>query len=200
MAWQNYTFVENNITMALFHIYTPQDQQIVEQLSACDLYLIGGTAIDFWSEKLSIPKVRERSDNDLDFYTSANNINIENIVNYLNRNNFNVVRSDYMITALNRDKTIEVDILIDYGNVNESLFARDSGIAVMSPVYLFTSKFDRFSRTTDSVRHRTDHIDLIQLLRIIETLDLVSELEQLLSRQNYDNIAEERLNALIDEL
>lgn len=191
-----------NESLELFERYTDKDDIIVKTLSKYDMYLIGGTAINLWCNKLHLAKARSRSNNDLDFYTkSSNKSGIQKAIEYLETEGFtDLDKNSFIIHAVNNDHTIEVDILIDAENLPKSMFMKHAGVSVMSPVYLFASKFDRYINSFDSQRKKTDEIDLLQLLKIISIMDMVDELEQMLQTRNYDAAAERKLNSLIDRM
>lgn len=183
--------------MELFEAYTSTDHQLVKDLSKFNCYLIGGTAIDYWCNKLNIKKVRHRSKNDIDFYSRADNRQLSNVKEYLTSNGFVGPTDGYVINVARPGQ--EVDILLDYENLPNSLFIKQDGISIMSPVYLFSSKFERYINTRNKKRKETDQIDLIQLLGIIDKLKLTDELENfLLNNRSFTVIHEVELNKLIN--
>ena len=58
---------------AIFEQYTVFDIDIAKIASKYGLYLIGGTAIDLWCNYHNISSWRSRSNNDLDFWSYADN-------------------------------------------------------------------------------------------------------------------------------
>lgn len=91
----------------------------------------------------------------------------------------------------------DMDILIDY-DLNNSRFGYTvNDINVMSPIYLFTSKFDRYVNCNNAQRKTTDFKDLQTLLLLIERTNGFDELENHLSALNYDQRAEDALNGII---
>lgn len=68
---------------------------------------------------------------------------------------------------------------------------------MMSPIYLFSSKFDRYINTANIQRKETDFYDLRTLLSIIEKTNGFDELESHLSNRDYDQRAEDMLNNII---
>lgn len=185
--------------MELFEKYTEKDEFIVKELSKLKLFLIGGTAIDFWCRKLHLKSWRSRSNNDIDFYTPATNkYGIKSAIVFLRQNEFDDIAQDaFIIHAQNVDKTIEVDILIDNETLPPYLFKKDSGISVMSPIFLFASKFDRFINTYDSQRRKTDRMDLLQLMDIIVKMNIVDDFEKFLQTRHYDENAQSIIDTLI---
>ena len=179
-------------TLPLFQQYTPYDTEIVKTATRYGLYLIGGTAIDLLCRYYSIPFWRNRSDNDLDFWTSFANkerggISVED-------------SSDYMVSLELEKVKIETDILIDYDCANTKFASSINGICVMSPIYLFSSKFDRYINTANIQRKKTDFYDLRTLLSIIEKTNGFDELESHLSNRDYDQRAEDMLNDIITSM
>lgn len=185
--------------MELFEKYTEKDEFIVKELSKLKLFLIGGTAIDFWCRKLHLKPWRSRSNNDIDFYTPASNkYGIKSVITFLRQNEFDDIAQDaFIIHAQNVDKTIEVDVLIDNETLPPYLFKKDSGICVMSPIFLFASKFDRFINTYDGQRRKTDRMDLLQLMDIIVKMKLVDNFEKFLQTRHYDENAQSIIDTLI---
>ncbi|MCM1441116.1 MAG: hypothetical protein NC131_18230 [Roseburia sp.] len=183
----------------LFEAYTPTDHQVAKDLGKFDCYLIGGTAIDYWCNKLGVKKTRHRSNNDIDFWTFASNPKLASLHKYLNDEGFSFVDGCYMITATRPGQ--ELDILIDYErNLPKHLFIKQDGLAIMSPIFLFASKFDRYLNTTNAARKKTDEVDLLQLLTIIDRLNLTDKFEHFLANnRHYSSAAENKLNELISK-
>lgn len=186
-------------TLTLFQQYTPYDTEIVKTATRYGLYLIGGTAIDLLCRYYSIPFWRSRSDNDLDFWTSFANKKRNRFVKQVG-SKFGISvedSSDYMVSLELEKVKIETDILIDYDCVNKKFASSINGIGVMSPIYLFSSKFDRYINTANIQRKKTDFYDLRTLLSIIEKTNGFDELESHLSNRDYDQRAEDMLNDII---
>lgn len=182
--------------MELFEAYTSTDHQLVKDLSKFGCYLIGGTAIDYWCNKFNLKKARHRSKNDIDFYSPANNKQLSNVKEYLQTNGFVGSVDGYVINVARPGQ--EVDILLDYEKLPSWMFLKQDGIAIMSPVYLFSSKFERYINTTNKQRRDTDKVDLIQLLWIIDHLNLTDKLEDFLANnRSFTVIHEVELNKLI---
>ena len=173
-----------NNPVPLFQQYTPYDTEIVKTATRYGLYLIGGTAIDLLCRYYSVPFWRNRSDNDLDFWTSFANKERDRFVNY-------------MVSLELEGGKIETDILIDYDSSNIKFASSISEVCVMSPIYLFSSKFDRYINTANIQRKETDFYDLRTLLSIIEKTNGFDELESHLSNRDYDQRAEDMLNNII---
>lgn len=182
-----------------FQQYTPYDTDIVKMASQYDLYLIGGTAIDFLCRYYSIPFWRKRSDNDLDFWTTYKNSQKDNFINYIKCNWGFIVKedSDYMLSLKSYTIHTDTDILIDYDCNNSKFGHTVNDIKVMSPIYLFTSKFDRYLNCNNKQRKTTDFKDLQTLLILIEKINGFDELENHLYNLNYDERAEKTLNDII---
>ena len=70
----------------------------------------------------------------------------------------------------------------------------------MSPIYLFSSKFDRYINCSNIQRKEIDFKDLRTLLSIIEKINGLDDLEYHLSSLNYDQKAENMLNSIIASL
>lgn len=186
-------------TLTLFQQYTPYDAKIVKTATQYGLYLIGGTAIDLLCRYYSISFWRNRSDNDLDFWTSFANKERDKFVKQVG-SKFGISvedSSDYMVSLELEKVKIETDILIDYDCANIKFASSINGICVMSPIYLFSSKFDRYINTVNIQRKKTDFYDLRTLLSIIEKTNGFDELESHLSTLNYDQKAENELNGII---
>ena len=186
-------------TPTLFQQYTPYDTEIVKTATQYSLYLIGGTAIDLLCRYYSIPFWRNRSDNDLDFWTSFANKERDRFVKQVG-SKFGIGvedSSDYMVSLELKKVKIETDILIDYDCANTKFAYYINGIFVMSPIYLFSSKFDRYINTANIQRKKTDFYDLRTLLSIIERTNGFDELESHLSNRDYDQRAEDMLNDII---
>lgn len=189
-------------TLTLFQQYTPYDTEIVKTATRYGLYLIGGTAIDLLCRYYSIPFWRSRSDNDLDFWTSFANKERNRFVKQVG-SKFGIGvedSSDYMVSLELEKVKIETDILIDYDCVNTKFASSINGICVMSPLYLFSSKFDRYINTANIQRKKTDFYDLRTLLSIIEKTNGFDELESHLSNRDYDQRAEDMLNDIITSM
>lgn len=185
--------------LPLFQQYTPYDTEIVKTATRYGLYLIGGTAIDLLCRYYSIPFWRNRSDNDLDFWTSFVNKERDRFVKQVG-SKFGIGvedSSDYMVSLELEKVKIETDILIDYDCANTKFASFINGICVMSPIYLFSSKFDRYINTANIQRKKTDFYDLRTLLSIIEKTNGFDELESHLSNRDYDQRAEDMLNDII---
>ena len=163
-------------SLPLFQQYTPYDTEIVMAATRYGLYLIGGTAIDLLCRYYSVPFWRSRSDNDLDFWTAYDNSH-----------------KDKFIHA-------DTDILIDYDRNNCKFGYTVNDIKVMSPIYLFVSKFDRYINSNNAQRKNTDFKDLQTLLLLIDRINGFDELENHLSALNYDQRAEDALNDIIVNL
>ena len=195
----NKTLIRNKPT---FEQYTKFDMSIVKVASICGLYLIGGTAIDLLCNYYSVQFWRNRSDNDLDFWTSFDNQGRNKFIKHI-ENNFGVdieESSDYMVSLELSNAKIETDILIDRDCANEKFISSVNGINVMSPIYLFSSKFDRYINTSNALRKETDYKDLKVLLSIIEKTNGFNELENHLSDLNYNQRAEDMLNDIISSM
>ena len=188
-----------NNPVPLFQQYTPYDTEIVKTATRYGLYLIGGTAIDLLCRYYSVPFWRNRSDNDLDFWTSFANKERDRFVKQVG-SKFGIGvedSSEYMVSLELEKVKIETDILIDYDCANTKFASFINGICVMSPIYLFFSKFDRYINTANIQRKKTDFYDLRTLLSIIEKTNGFDELESHLSNRDYDQRAEDMLNNII---
>ena len=188
-----------NNPVPLFQQYTPYDTEIVKTATRYGLYLIGGTAIDLLCRYYSVPFWRNRSDNDLDFWTSFANKERDRFVKQVG-SKFGIGvedSSEYMVSLELEKVKIETDILIDYDCANTKFASFINGICVMSPIYLFSSKFDRYINTANIQRKKTDFYDLRTLLSIIEKTNGFDELESHLSNRDYDQRAEDMLNNII---
>lgn len=186
-------------TLPLFQQYTPYDTEIVKTATRYGLYLIGGTAIDLLCRYYSVPFWRNRSDNDLDFWTSFANKERDRFVKQVG-GKFGIGiedSSDYMVSLELEKVKIETDVLIDYDCANTKFASSINGICVMSPIYLFSSKFDRYINTANIQRKETDFYDLRTLLSVIEKTNGFDELESHLSNRGYDQRAEDMLNNII---
>lgn len=157
-------------TLPLFQQYTPYDTKIVKTATRYGLYLIGGTAIDLLCRYYSIPFWRSRSNNDLDFWTTYNNRHKDRFIRHIKSTLGFVVKedSDYMFSLESSTIHTDTDILIDYDRNNSKFGYTVNGIKVMSPIYLFASKFDRYVNCNNAQRKTTDFKDLQTLLLLIE--------------------------------
>lgn len=185
--------------LPLFQQYTPYDMEIVMNATRCNLYLIGGTAIDLLCRYYSVPFWRNRSNNDFDFWTSSDNQGKDRFIKLLSKE-FGIAdeySSDYHVSLTLRKAHIDTDILIDYDCTNKQFAISVNGIFIMSPTYLFASKFDRYINCSNQQRKDTDFKDLQVLLSIIEKTNGIDELERYLSTLNYDQEAENLLNSII---
>ena len=183
----------------VFQQYTEHDLPIVEMASRYGLYLIGGTSIDLLCNYYSVRFWRNRSDNDLDFWTSFANKERDRFVKQVG-GKFGIGiedSSDYMVSLELEGGKIETDILIDYDSSNIKFASSISEVCVMSPIYLFSSKFDRYINTANIQRKETDFYDLRTLLSIVEKTNGLDELESHLSNRDYDQRAEDMLNNII---
>lgn len=186
-------------TLPLFQQYTPYDTEIVKTATRYGLYLIGGTAIDLLCRYYSIPFWRNRSDNDLDFWTAYDNSHKDKFIRNIKHTLGFVVKedSDYMLSLESSNIHTDTDILIDYEYNNIRFGCIINDIKVMSPIYLFASKFDRYVNCSNVQRKTTDFKDLQTLLLLIERTNGFDELENHLSALNYDQRAENLLNDII---
>lgn len=192
-----------NWQKAIFEQYTVFDIDIAKIASKYGLYLIGGTAIDLLCNYYSVPFWRSRSNNDFDFWTSfGNQQNANEFIEHIKDNfKFDIIEdSDYMITLESNYVKADVDILIDRDCNNKQFTHSAEGINAMSPVYLFSSKFDRYINCSNIQRKEIDFKDLRILLSIIEKINGFDELEYHLSNLNYDRKAEDMLNSIIASL
>ena len=186
-------------TLPLFQQYTPYDTKIVKTATRYGLYLIGGTAIDLLCRYCSIPFWRSRSDNDLDFWTAYGNSHKDKFIRHIKRTLGFVVKedSDYMLSLESSTIHTDTDILIDYDRNSCKFGYTVNDIKVMSPIYLFASKFDRYVNCNNVQRKTADFKDLQTLLLLIERTNGFDELENHLSTLNYDQRAEDALNGII---
>lgn len=189
---------------AVFEKYTEHDINIAREAYGYNLYLIGGTAIDLWCNYFGISSWRSRSNNDLDFWSYADNYDEVNEFSQKMQNDslaFKIVTDSSYMKMLRSDKiSTDLDILIDF-DINNRKFCKEiNKIGVMSPVYLFASKFDRYLNSNNQVRKETDFKDLQVLLKIIEKMNDFDALEVHLSNQMYDQRAEDELNKIIQSV
>lgn len=192
-----------NRQKAIFEQYTVFDIDIAKIASKYELYLIGGTAIDLLCNYHSVPFWRSRSNNDFDFWTSFDNQqNTSEFIEHIRDSfGFDIIEdSDYMITLESSSIKADVDILIDRDCNNKQFAHSAEGINVMSPIHLFSSKFDRYINCSNIQRKEIDFKDLRTLLSIIEKINGLDELECHLSNLNYDRKAEDMLNSIIASL
>lgn len=194
---------DKNRQKAIFEQYTVFDIDIAKIASKYGLYLIGGTAIDLLCNYHSIPFWRSRSNNDFDYWTSFDNQqNTSEFIEHIRDSfRFDIEEdSDYMITLESNYVKADVDILIDRDYNNKQFTHFIGGINVMSPIYLFSSKFDRYINCSNIQRKEIDFKDLRTLLSIIEKINGLDDLEYHLSSLNYDQKAENMLNSIIASL
>ena len=194
---------DENRQKVIFERYTVFDIDIAKIASKYGLYLIGGTAIDLLCNYHSVPFWRSRSNNDFDYWTSFDNQqNTSEFIEHIRDSfRFDIIEdSDYMITLESNYVKADVDILIDRDCNNKQFTHSAEGINVMSPIYLFSSKFDRYINCNNSQRKEIDFKDLRTLLSIIEKINGLDELECHLSNLNYDRKAEDILNSIIASL
>lgn len=189
-------------SLPLFQQYTPYDIRIVKTATRYGLYLIGGTAIDLLCRYYSVPFWRSRSDNDLDFWTAYDNSYKGKFIRHIKRTLGFVIKedSDYMQSLESSVIHADTDILIDYDRNNCKFGYTVNDIKVMSPIYLFVSKFDRYINSNNAQRKNTDFKDLQTLLLLIDRINGFDELENHLSALNYDQRAEDALNDIIVNL
>lgn len=189
-------------TLPLFQQYTPYDTKIVKTATRYGLYLIGGTAIDLLCRYYSVPFWRSRSNNDLDFWTTYDNSHKDRFIRHIKHTLGFVVKedSDYMLSLESSTIHTDTDILIDYDRNNCKFGYTFNDIKVMSPIYLFASKFDRYVNCNNAQRKTTDFKDLQTLLLLIERTNGFDELENHLSALNYDQRAEDALNNIITSM
>jgi hypothetical protein len=142
---------ETEERIEIFSIYNNKlDSKIVKEASKNDLYLMGGTAIEIWLNKLKLDKWRKRSDDDFDLLTNrASNNQINNFYEFLKESRFK--KETYMKSF--KFNNVTVDLL----NNNEEPLKHDKiklkdnmfhtldsvkimseiiSIKLMSPVYL----------------------------------------------------------------
>lgn len=194
---------DKNRQKAIFEQYTVFDIDIAKIASKYGLYLIGGTAIDLLCNYHSIPFWRSRSNNDFDYWTSFDNQqNVNEFTEHIRDSfRFDIIEdSGYMITLESSSVKVDIDILIDRDCNNKQFTHSVDGINVMSPIYLFSSKFDRYINCNNIHRKKIDFKDLRTLLSIIEKINGFDELEYHLSNLNYDRKAENMLNSIITGL
>lgn len=192
-----------NRQKAIFEQYTVFDIDIAKIASIYGLYLIGGTALDLLCNYHSVPFWRNRSNNDFDYWTSFDNQqNTNEFIEHIRDSlRFDIIEeSDYMITLESSLIKTDIDILIDRDCNNKQFAHSTGGINVMSPIYLFSSKFDRYINCSNIQRKEIDFKDLRTLLSIIEKINGLDDLEYHLSSLNYDQKAENMLNSIIASL
>lgn len=194
-----------NIIKPLFENYTTVDEPIIRLASNYQLYLIGGTAIDMLCRNYGISNNRNRSNNDIDFLSFATNLS--KTQEYVNKlmylYNFRKdIESSYMITAINDNVGVDVDILIDYDSSNLEYSTMVNGILAMSPCYMVYNKLDRYLNSTNEERKKIDIADIETLLKIMDKIgeSEFSKLESIITKNLNGNDMIDVLNGLIEKL
>ena len=198
-----YTFSmkSSEVRTELFSIYDELDEEIIKEASKYDLYLIGGTAIEIWLNHLGIKGWRKRSNNDLDFLINkASNDQMNKFKDYLRKNGFTKK------SELNYNyNEIEIDFLEVLDEVNSDMFKVVNSIKLMSPIFLFTSKFNRISvlfcknrNNQESDRYIKDLKDLKDLIKVIKKLKLDKNFDEALEYFYEDNKESDKIK-LIEE-
>lgn len=190
----------------LFSIYHQLDEEIIKKASSCNIYLIGGTALEVWMKYLKLRPNRKRSKNDLDFITFTYNPKVYTFNSYLIKNNFSLAKEsedtfiNFYQLIENNSPVVEVDLLFEASKEFENRITEVRGIKLMKPEFLFASKFNRWvtlSKEKHTERYQRDYKDLIDLLQVISKLSLEDSLEQELRKWNFSLASEEKLNSLI---
>ena len=206
------TFTENKTTFRevenrLFSKYHELDDEIIKTASKYDIYLIGGTAIEIWLNHLNIKGWRKRSNNDFDFISYHGNPGIKKFAQFLLDKGLVMENEDLsnimdFFKLVEDDKVIlEVDLMTDASKTTFNFKKTLNGIKLMSPIYLFYSKFDRYA-VLDPIKHKDryekDSKDLIDILKIIDKLKLDEDLEKALNSENHSDASWDRLDELIE--
>lgn len=189
----------------LFESYTELDKPIVRTASNFQLYLIGGTAIDMLCNYYCVDNNRNRSNNDIDFLSFATDIfKTKDFVHQLVISyDFKIdIESDYMITLVNNNRGIDVDILIDHGTKDSRYCMTVNNVLVMSPCYIIYNKLDRYLSTTNEERKKIDIADIETLLKIADKIgeSEFSKLESLIYFSPRNNTMINVLNGIIEKL
>ena len=140
--------------------YSDLDDLVLNQASKSGLPLIGGTALEVWANYYSIPGVRKRSDNDLDFISS----DLSQISEF----------QDWVRDNIDLDK-VKVDIMHVTSHDFTPYIREVNGLLIMAPEYLLWSKLIRSDR---SEKDLTD-IKWILTIEQMSDDDLSTALEDL---------------------
>ena len=170
--------------------YSPFDIPIVINATKCGFALIGGTAVQFLARMYKVKENRERSRDDINFMSKADNKGIEEFKKYLSGEKFVPFieeNNGFQLGYANKKAGVEVNVLLTYDSEFEGQIERvnlttetydEISVLFWKPVYLFKAKVQRMS-TSDS-RRKDDGADLKTLYDIIEkrgeNVELVKEL------------------------
>lgn len=171
--------------------YSPLDIPIVINATKCGFALIGETAVQFLARMYKVKENRERSRDDIDFMSAADNKGIEEFKKYLSGEKFVPFieeNNGFQLGYSNKKAGVEVNALLTYDSEFEGQTEKvdlmtetfgEVSVLFWKPVYLFKAKVQRMS-TSDS-RRKDDGADLKTLYDIIEKRGEKVELEKELS-------------------
>ena len=171
--------------------YSPLDIPIVINATKCGFALIGETAVQFLARMYKVKENRERSRDDIDFMSAADNKGIEEFKKYLSGEKFVPFieeNNGFQLGYANKKAGVEVNVLLTYDSEFEGQTEKvdlmtetfgEVSVLFWKPVYLFKAKVQMMS--TSDTRRKEDTADLRTLYDIIEKRGEKAELEKELS-------------------
>jgi len=190
----------------LFSVYSNLDEEVLKICNDHHCFLIGGTALEILMNFNNLKFNRKRSDNDFDFVMRiSNSPHIKMIDRELCRlRDFAKTGDDRIMVNFNSD-LVEVDILVTAEKIEQQDILTVGDYKIMSPVWMFASKFSRYifvDPLRQKEKYERDLYDLFDLLTLINHSgnEEVSRLEKLLSHViTFEEDAERKLQKLVNE-
>lgn len=190
----------------LFTVYSKLDEKVLKICNAHHCFLIGGTALEILMNFSNLKFNRKRSENDFDFVMRISNSPHLKVIDrelcYLR--DFTKTGDDRIMVNFNSD-LVEVDILVTAEKIEQQDILTVGNYKIMSPVWMFASKFSRYISIDSQLnqekfeRDRYDLFDLLTLINIGGTEELL-RLERMLGKViQFDEEAEWKLKELVDE-
>ncbi len=168
-----------------FDVYSPLDVYIVRQATGFGMALNGGTAIQCLARHYDVKERRQRSVNDLDFVTIAENPNIAKFKEDLISRGFvpgKMGDCEYLFNYENTSLNVDVDVAISWDMNIADEFIKIDRVLLCNPIYIFVSKLSRMVTPWDA-KLDTDIKDLNTLYDIIEKRNELGKLEDRISRE-----------------
>ena len=189
----------------LFSVYSKLDEKVLKICNAHHCFLIGGTALEILMNFNHLKFNRKRSVNDFDFVMRVSNSpHIKLIDQELCRQrDFAKTGDDRIMVNFNSD-LVEVDILVTAEKIDQQDILTVGEYKIMSPVWMFASKFSRYMSIDPLVqkeKFERDRFDLFDLLNLInkDGAEKLTQLETMLGEVIlFDVEAERKLHELID--
>jgi hypothetical protein len=180
------------------------DEKVLNICNAHHCFLIGGTALEILMNFNHLNFNRKRSENDFDFVMRiSNSPHIKMIdMELCKLRDFTKTGDDRIMVNFNSD-LVEVDILVTAEKIDQQYILTISNYNIMSPVWMFASKFSRYifiDPEKQKEKFERDRYDLFDLLTLIKMggQEQLLRLETMIEKANiFDDQAEGKLMGLI---